>query len=175
MFDPFIRRLLVAFFLLMLLLIALVSRRRRKYPTLRTAITVEVDMAKYRLYRRYAEISGMSLENFVLQLLQRAIPKNAEQQLDTAVGAHVDAAFQELDAVEARELQWTTQTAPPLVLLGVKGHPCLHLQEAIPRYLRPGECQGSCGEETQLSKPCQWPAHVAHNCPVYEPTVRKKS
>lgn len=168
MFDPFIRRLLVAFFLLMLLLIALVSRRRRKYPTLRTAITVEVDMAKYRLYRRYAEISGMSLENFVLQLLQRAIPKNAEQQLDTAVGAHVDAAFQELDAVEARELQWTTQAAPPLVLLGVKGHPCLFLREALPRGFRNGECQGTCGEPTQLEKPCHWVSNVAHNCPVYE-------
>ena len=116
----------------------------------------------------------MSLEAFVLQLLKKAVPESAEQLLEVAAGKSLDAAFAQLDEVEAKELRWTTAAAPPLVLPGVKGHSCLHLLSSIPRHLRAGECQGTCGEETQLGKPCQWPGHVAHNCPMYEPTQVRK-
>ena len=159
-----------------LCLLALIPWRvLRRGKSDQSSITVVLPLPTYQLYRRYAEFTGKSLENWVLLVLDKALPPDIDRKMSELQGSGLDDAFAHLDAIEEAELGFprTSKREVPIVRRGVSKHPCLYLSSEIPAHLRPGECMGSCGAQS-FKKPCQWAAHLAHNCPDFSVQVVKK-
>jgi hypothetical protein len=139
---------------------------KRKTSEIRVIVTPE----NHKLFRRYAEFTGRSLQDWAFAALKNSLPKNVDRLLSEAQGKNADDAFSKLDEIEITELGLPVVGTKYNVvsIRGLTRHPCLYLTDTLPPRFKRGECQGTCAAPSQVGKPCQWVAAVAFNCPEFE-------
>jgi hypothetical protein len=136
-------------------------------------IVVPLTEQEFDLWTRWIRTKNLTLDVWARKILEQKIPPDVESRMSAA---NVEAAFAILDQ-EDRVLGMKGEPELPPELMfkpWEHEHPCLHLSPDPPEFFRKNECQGSCNAPDRLGRACQWPAQIAHTCPVYLARVRKK-